>query len=254
MDKLVHYLLDVIRSSYQDLEYLVPCGSFLGLFDERPIKRTRTDGSATRAFEFDDSESTCNSIGRLTLDAIDTGKMPAVDVLRVVVDAVRNIHDASAVLDIGFRSLFEIYQKRLAYHCANRYTTGAVGGTFGEEYLILTKLFELHRPRTWVAAVRLVSMVTKSAIGIMYGGTTPGEAPSLSTGTHAASLSEISGLNFLPEAVCRETIRVVWRLLLDSAATERQPASVLGSARRTRWQIRFDATLELFDCFVGRSG
>ncbi|KAJ2907632.1 hypothetical protein GGI21_003694, partial [Coemansia aciculifera] len=88
----------------------------------------------------------------------------------------------------------------------------------------------------------------------MYGGTTPGEAPSLSTGTHAASLSEISGLNLLPEAVCRETIRVVWRLLLDSAATERQPTSVLGSARRTRWQIRFDATLELFDCFVGRSG
>ncbi|KAJ2035965.1 hypothetical protein H4S03_003963 [Coemansia sp. S3946] len=252
MDKLVQYLLDVIQSSYQDLEYLVPCGSFLGLFDERPIKRTRTDGP--RVFEFDDSESTCNSIRHLTLTAISSGTMPAVDVLRVVVDAVRNIHDASAVLDIGFRSLFEIYQKRLSFHCANRYTTGVVGGTFGEEYLILTKLFELHRPRTWVAAVRLVSMVTKSAIGIMYGGTTPGEAPSLSTGTHAASLSEISGINFLPEAVCRETIRVVWRLLLDSAATERQPASVLGSARRTRWQIRFDATLELFDCFVGRSG
>ncbi|KAJ2107814.1 hypothetical protein GGI16_001380, partial [Coemansia sp. S142-1] len=58
MDKLVQYLLDVIQSSYQDLEYLVPCAS---------------------------------------------GTMPAVDVLRIVVDAVRNIHDASAVLDIGFR-------------------------------------------------------------------------------------------------------------------------------------------------------
>ncbi|KAJ2444295.1 hypothetical protein GGF42_006349, partial [Coemansia sp. RSA 2424] len=256
MDILVQYLVGVIQSSYQDLEFLVPCGSFLGLFDERPIKRTRTNGpAATRAFEFDDSESTCNSIGRLTLEAMNSGKMTTVDVLRVVVDAVRSIHDASAVLDIGFRSLFEIYQKRLLYHCANRYaSSGVVGETFGEEYLILTKLFELHRPRTWVAAVRLVSMVTKSAIGIMYGGTTPGEAPSLSTGTHAASLSEISGLNLLPEAVCRETIRVVWRLLLDSAATERQPTSVLGSARRTRWQIRFDATLELFDCFVGRSG
>ncbi|KAJ2347497.1 hypothetical protein GGH92_003183, partial [Coemansia sp. RSA 2673] len=101
MDKLVQYLLDVIQSSYQDLEYLVPCGSFLGLFDERPIKRTRTDGP--RVFEFDDSESTCNSIRHLTLTAIASGTMPAVDVLRVVVDAVRNIHDASAVLDIGFR-------------------------------------------------------------------------------------------------------------------------------------------------------
>ncbi|KAJ1935673.1 hypothetical protein FBU59_005310, partial [Linderina macrospora] len=193
----------------------------------------------------------------------------AVDVLRAVVDGVRNIHDASGVLDIGFRALFEIFQQRLEYHCANRYSsvknssslsgTAAAGefservGTFGEEYLILTTLFELHRPRTWVAAVRLVSMVTKLAIKIMYGGTTPGDPPSLSAGTHAASLSEISGQSLLPEKVCREMIRLVWRLLLDSSATEPATRSVLGSARRTRWQIRFEATMELFDCFVGRS-
>ncbi|KAJ2159893.1 hypothetical protein GGF46_002675 [Coemansia sp. RSA 552] len=286
MERLVEYLVGVIESSYEDLEHLVPCGSFLGLFDERPIKRARYravpgGGTATTLFEFDNSEATCSAITRLALEAIDTEGVPAVEAVRAVVDAVRSIHDASAVLDIGFRSLFEIYQKRLDYHSANRYrsetpmasargpaadgeekagVTFAEGAaaerieTFGQEYLLLTRLFELHRPRTWVAAVRLVSMVTKSAIQIMYGGTGSGDdAPSLSAGTHAASLSEISGLNLLPEHVCRETIRQVWRLLLDSAADEPVRASVLGSARRTRWQIRFEATMELFDCFVGRS-
>ncbi|KAJ1956201.1 hypothetical protein GGI12_005368, partial [Dipsacomyces acuminosporus] len=339
MQHLNDYLIGVIESSYQDLAHLVPCGSFLGLFDERPIKRTKLSSTAPMAigtfstappaginingpgiskqqqqqqrhvpapaysgFEFDDSETTCTLITQLALSAISSSVPPA-EVLKAVVDAIRNIHDASPVLDIGFRSLFEIYQSRLGYHCANRYSTGGSapaaaagsskqpsafysapegshgkdgggvafsgpqslrdtdGGsegvlapeTFGEEYLILTSLFELHRPRTWVAAVRLVSMVTKSAIRIMYGGTTPGDPPSLSSGTHAASLSEISGLNLLPENVCREMVRQVWRLLLDSSATEPRTASVLGSARRTRWQIRFEATMELFDCFVGRS-
>ncbi|KAI9504068.1 hypothetical protein GGI25_001379 [Coemansia spiralis] len=310
MEQLIRYLLGTIESSYQDLAHLVPCGSFLGLFDERPIKRTHLSdsvpaGSATPSplFEFDNNETTCNAVTSLTLNAINSGAVPAVEVLRMVVDAVRNIHDASAVLDVAFRSLFEIYQKRLEYHRANRYNAVVVAGrsvsdstisgtngknssmqntsqdaldaareennglllrktsstanakveTFGEEYLILTNLFELHRPRTWVAAVRLMSMVTKSAIKIMYGGTIPGEPSSLSAGTHAASLSEISGLNLLPEHVCRETIRQVWRLLLDSAAIEPPMSSVLSSARRTRWQIRFEATMELFDCFVGRS-
>ncbi|KAJ1665374.1 hypothetical protein IW140_001453 [Coemansia sp. RSA 1813] len=315
MEQLIQYLLSTVESSYEDLAHLVPCGSFLGLFDERPIKRTRLSGqprpgttaSSLPLFEFDNNETTCNVITRLTLSAIKAGTVPAVDVLRTVVDAVRNIHDASAVIDVAFRSLFEIYKKRLEYHCANRYNADVAGEaaisdsyggraansrtngnshpadqhdpmrggndnssnglllrktssaanakveTFGDEYLVLTNLFELHRPRTWVAAVRLMSMVTKSAIRIMYGGTTPGEPPSLSAGTHAASLSEISGLNLLPENVCRETIRQVWRLLLDSAATEPPMSSVLSSARRTRWQIRFEATMELFDCFVGRS-
>ncbi|KAJ2548522.1 hypothetical protein EV175_004796, partial [Coemansia sp. RSA 1933] len=288
MEQLIQYLLSTVESSYEDLAHLVPCGSFLGLFDERPIKRTRLSGPALHSsaaavpssqplFEFDNNETTCTAITRLTLNAIDAGVVPAVDVLRTVVDAVRNIHDASAVLDVAFRSLYDIYKGRLEYHCANRYKAEVGGGaddraaggnnglqlrkastatrveTFGDEYIVLTKLFELHRPRTWVAAVRLMSMVTKSAIRIMYGGTTPGEPPSLSAGTHAASLSEISGLNLLPEKVCRETIRQVWRLLLDSAATEPPMSSVLGSARRTRWQIRFEATMELFDCFVGRS-
>ncbi|KAJ2585799.1 hypothetical protein EV177_009881, partial [Coemansia sp. RSA 1804] len=239
---------------YEDLAHLVPCGSFLGLFDERPIKRTRLNGppsavSSLPLFEFDNNETTCNAITTLTLNAIESGTIPAVDVLRTVVDAVRNIHDASAVIDVAFRSLFEIYKTRLEYHCANRYNadvgaeqsvsdphaksngsaqpagqrnptesnygTIANGGlllrkvssataskvkAFGDEYLVLTNLFELHRPRTWVAAVRLMSMVTKLAIRIMYGGTTPGEPPSLSAGTHAASLSEISGLNLLPES------------------------------------------------------
>ncbi|KAJ2173602.1 hypothetical protein GGH16_001750, partial [Coemansia sp. RSA 560] len=117
-------------------------------------------------------------------------------------------------------------------------------------YLLLTQLFELHRPRTWVAAVRLMSMVTKSAIGIMYGSAAPDD---MGSGTHAASLSEISGLNLLPEGVCRESIRQVWRLLLDSAATEPPQASVLGATRRTRWQIRFEATMELLDSYVGRT-
>ncbi|KAJ1730490.1 hypothetical protein LPJ61_002986, partial [Coemansia biformis] len=335
MESLGEYLLGVVESSYEDLAHLVPCGSFLGLFDERPIKRLRyerpalggtlgaparqqpplANGTPRLLFEFDNSEATCQSITRLALEAIDSGGISTVDVLRAVVNAVRSTHDASAVLDIGFRALFEIYQRRLDYHSANRYssesslpgggaaatklggaaTAGAAEraelggmtpseaplsgsqmsegpassgsgvplsglalsaariGTFGEEYLLLTGLFELHRPRTWVAAVRLVSMVTKSAIRIMYGGTAPGDHPSLSAGTHAASLSEISGLNLLPESVCREMIRQVWRLLLDSAATEPQTVSVLGTGRRTRWQIRFEATMELFDCFVGRS-
>ncbi|KAJ1953017.1 hypothetical protein EC988_003233, partial [Linderina pennispora] len=271
MDQLNSYLVGVIESSYEDLAHLVPCGSFLGLFDERPVKRTRLSKpqlgetghrvAIGGTFEFDDSESTCTAITRLAKAAMT--ETPPVDVLRTVVDGVRNIHDASAVLDIGFRALFEIFQQRLEYHCANRYSNVKNGerpgefsessGTFGEEYLILTSLFELHRPRTWVAAVRLVSMVTKLAIKIMYGGTTPGDPPSLSAGTHAASLSEISGQSLLPEKVCREMIRLVWRLLLDSSATEPATRSVLGSARRTRWQIRFEATMELFDCFVGRS-
>ncbi|KAJ1799104.1 hypothetical protein LPJ59_002062, partial [Coemansia sp. RSA 2399] len=230
MEQLMRYLLSTVESSYEDLAHLVPCGSFLGLFDERPIKRTRLGGppqagvaaSSLPLFEFDNNETTCTAITRLTLKAIAAGAVPAADVLRTVVDAVRNIHDASAVIDVAFRSLYEIYKKRLEYHCANRYneevggagaddssnnggrTTDANDGngglllrksssagklqTFGDEYLVLTKLFEHHRPRTWVAAVRLMSMVTKSAIRIMYGGTTPGEAPSLSAGTHAASL------------------------------------------------------------------
>ncbi|KAJ2515303.1 hypothetical protein GGI11_003800 [Coemansia sp. RSA 2049] len=307
MEQLVSYLLSTVESSYEDLAHLVPCGSFLGLFDERPIKRTRLNGppsavSSLPLFEFDNNETTCNAITTLTLNAIESGTIPAVDVLRTAVDAVRNIHDASAVIDVAFRSLFEIYKTRLEYHCANRYNADvgaeqsvsdphaksngsaqpagqrnptesnhgstASGGlllrkvssataskvkAFGDEYLVLTNLFELHRPRTWVAAVRLMSMVTKLAIRIMYGGTTPGEPPSLSAGTHAASLSEISGLNLLPESVCLETIRQVWRLLLDSATIEPPMSSVLSSARRTRWQIRFEATMELFDCFVGRS-
>ncbi|KAJ1947460.1 hypothetical protein GGF37_000400 [Kickxella alabastrina] len=251
MDQLIEYLVGVIESSYQDLAHLVPCGSFLGLFDERPIKRTRPNPHTTTSqglFEFDDSEVTCKRILTLTLQALNTGT-PAPDVLRVVVDAVRSIHDGSAVLDMGFRSLFEIYQGRLAYHCANRFREKAGGSEFGDEYLVLTLLFELHRPRTWVAAVRVMSMVTKSAIGIIGGG----GSEDLAKGTHAASLLEISGMTLLPEKVCREAIRQVWRLLLDSAATEAQMTNMLGSARRTRWQIRFEATMELFDCFVGRS-
>ncbi|KAJ2350521.1 hypothetical protein GGF43_004290, partial [Coemansia sp. RSA 2618] len=261
MDRLVEYLAGVVESSYEDLAHLVPCGSFLGLFDERPTKRVRhaVPGAAGSTawqrglFEFDNSEATCDTIAQLTQTAISQGARAA-EVLRVVVDAMRSVHDASAVLDIGFRALFEIYQQRLQYHSANRYRAeaGAHGGgeTFGEEYLLLAQLFELHRPRTWVAAVRLMSMVTKSAIGIMYGSASAGDVGS---GTHAASLSEISGLNLLPEHVCRESIRQVWRLLLDSAATEPVQASVLGAARRTRWQIRFEATMELFDSFVGRT-
>ncbi|KAJ1849391.1 hypothetical protein LPJ57_008368, partial [Coemansia sp. RSA 486] len=269
MEQLARYLVGVIESSYQDLAHMVPCGSFLGLFDERPTKRTRMDSfigldtangswsqeSPSGLFEFDDSETTCRSIRELTLNAINNGS-PAVDTLRLVIDAVRNIHDGSAVLDIGFRALFEIYTSRLEYHCANRFQGQATQtGTFGEEYLILTVLFELHRPRTWVAAVRAMSLITKSAIGIMYGGAKSDSEPDnvLLRGTHAASLSEISGMNLLPESVCREAIRQVWRLLLDSAATEAQMSSVLASARRTRWQIRFEATMELFDSFVGRS-
>ncbi|KAJ2767639.1 hypothetical protein IWQ56_003252, partial [Coemansia nantahalensis] len=265
--RLVEYLLGVVESSYEDLAHLVPCGSFLGLFDERPIKRLRSDralpGGAPRLlFEFDNGENTCQSITRLALEAIDSGGAPTLDVLRTVVDAVRSTHDASAVLDIGFRALFEIYQHRLDHHSANRYRAEASppdeprvpgAGAFGEEYLLLTGLFELHRPRTWVATVRLVSMVTKSAIRIMYGGTDPSDQPSLSAGTHAASLSEISGLNLLPESVCREMIRQVWRLLLESPGSGMPMASVLGAGRRTRWQIRFAATMELLDCFVGRS-
>ncbi|KAJ1645989.1 hypothetical protein LPJ64_002502 [Coemansia asiatica] len=269
MEQLAQYLVGVIESSYQDLAHMVPCGSFLGLFDERPTKRSRVDGimglnaaggwtqrPSPGLFEFDDSETTCRSIRELTLSAIKNGS-PAVDTLRLVVDAVRNIHDGSAVVDIGFRALFEIYTSRLEYHCANRFQGQASAvGTFGEEYLILTVLFELHRPRTWVAAVRVMSLITKSAIGIMYGGGKSSDSESdsvLLRGTHAASLSEISGMNLLPESVCREAIRQVWRLLLDSAATEAQMSSVLASARRTRWQIRFEATMELFDSFVGRS-
>ncbi|KAJ2787098.1 hypothetical protein GGI15_000974, partial [Coemansia interrupta] len=275
MEQLAHYLVGVIESSYQDLAHMVPCGSFLGLFDERPIKRSRVDGSGgsawtqnTGGFDFDDSETTCRSIRQLTLGAIEAGT-PAVQVLRLVVDAVRSMHDGSAVLDMGFRALFEIYERRLEFHCAMRFVQGEQSaGTFGEEFLILTLLFELHRPRTWVAAVRVMSLVTRSAIGIMYGrgkedddddegagaaGEKPRGTSALMGGTHAASLMEISGVNLLPERVCREAIRQVWRLLLDSAATEAQMSSVLGSARRTRWQIRFEATMELFDSFVGRS-
>ncbi|KAJ2809018.1 hypothetical protein H4R20_000441 [Coemansia guatemalensis] len=281
METLVEYLTGVVESSYEDLEHLVPCGSFLGLFDERPIKRTRVSdssggwqqpkhhpqGPTAAAFgllDYDNSEATGDAITRLTLEAIGDNTVTAVDVLGTVVDAVRSTHDASAVLDIGFRSLFEIYQRRLEYHSANRYRAETVAAaaaaaaekptneTFGAEYLQLTRLFELDRPRTWVAAVRLVSMVTKSAIAIMYGGTADA-SPSLSTGTHAASLSEISGLNLLPESVCREAVRQVWRLLLDSATKEATVGGVLGTARRTRWQIRFEATMELFDNFVGRA-
>ncbi|KAJ2727126.1 hypothetical protein GGI07_000010 [Coemansia sp. Benny D115] len=238
MDQLVSYLVGVIESSYQDLSHLVPCGSFLGVFDERPVKRQRVGA----AFEFDDSETTCTRIQQLTQQAIASQPASAAaDVLRVVIDAVRCMHDGSAVLDIGFRALYEIYTGRVEHHCRTRFQ-GA--GSFGEEYLVLTNLFELHRPRTWVAAVRVMSLVTKDAVGIMYGA---------GGGTHTASLSEISGASLLPERVCRETIRQVWRLLVDSAAAEAQTASVLGSARRTRWQIRFEATMELFDCFVGRS-
>ncbi|KAJ1797594.1 hypothetical protein LPJ75_007015, partial [Coemansia sp. RSA 2598] len=72
MEQLAQYLVGVIESSYQDLAHMVPCGSFLGLFDERPTKRTRVDGSigldaaggwsqgssSSRLFEFDDSETT----------------------------------------------------------------------------------------------------------------------------------------------------------------------------------------------------
>ncbi|KAJ2267569.1 hypothetical protein J3F81_005041, partial [Coemansia sp. RSA 371] len=166
MERLVEYLTGVVESSYEDLAHLVPCGSFLGLFDERPTKRARrTDprfGSSSAPhqqglFEFDNSEESCDTITHLTQTAISQGAR-AVDVLRVVVDAVRSVHDASAVLDIGFRALFEIYQQRLQYHSANRYRVEAAaeqgnnngGETFGKEYLLLTQLFELHRPRTWV--------------------------------------------------------------------------------------------------------
>ncbi|KAJ2650904.1 hypothetical protein IWW40_002166 [Coemansia sp. RSA 1250] len=266
MNGLVEYLVGVVESSYEDLAHLVPCGSFLGLFDERPVKRIRKTALQANAnglgwqnalFEFDTSEATFRAILQLTQEALAQGAKAA-DVLRIVVDAVRNIHDGSAVLDIGFRVLYEIYQQRLQYHSVNRYRTDAADAqenntgaeTFGEEYLLLAQLFELHRPRTWVATVRLMSMVTKSAIRIMYGSTTASDAGG---GTHAASLSEISGRNLLPENVCRECIRQVWRLLLDSAATEPVQASVLGAARRTRWQIRFEATMELFDSMVGRA-
>ncbi|KAJ2765286.1 hypothetical protein IWQ57_004835, partial [Coemansia nantahalensis] len=130
MERLVEYLLGVVESSYEDLAHLVPCGSFLGLFDERPIKRLRSDralpGGAPRLlFEFDNGENTCQSITRLALEAIDSGGAPTLDVLRTVVDAVRSTHDASAVLDIGFRALFEIYQHRLDHHSANRYRAEA---------------------------------------------------------------------------------------------------------------------------------
>ncbi|KAJ2313586.1 hypothetical protein IWW51_006097, partial [Coemansia sp. RSA 2702] len=121
MDRLVAYLVGVVESSYEDLAHLVPCGSFLGLFDERPIKRARrtVPGTGGGLFEFDNSEATCTGIAQLAQTAISQGAA-ATDVLRAVVDAVRSVHDASAVLDIGFRALFEIYQQRLQYHSANR--------------------------------------------------------------------------------------------------------------------------------------
>ncbi|KAJ2367462.1 hypothetical protein H4S02_010273, partial [Coemansia sp. RSA 2611] len=97
MDRLVAYLVGVVESSYEDLAHLVPCGSFLGLFDERPIKRARrtVPGTGGGLFEFDNSEATCTGIAQLAQTAISQGAA-ATDVLRAVVDAVRSVHDASA--------------------------------------------------------------------------------------------------------------------------------------------------------------
>ncbi|KAJ1673263.1 hypothetical protein EV182_005583, partial [Spiromyces aspiralis] len=83
----------------------------------------------------------------------------ATQVLAVIIDHIKQLHDNGPTLDAAFAALRNIYEGLQKGYCPNGKPPFSMG-IFEEEYRLLALLFDAKRPRTWIKTMDLIIYLT----------------------------------------------------------------------------------------------